>query len=136
MQKLSSNIKVLRELKNLSQGSLAEELGINRARLAAYEEGRNEPPLELLVSIADHFHISLDALIRADLSRTEPEALLKIGKNRLLLPVMIDKDNNDVIEVVSHKASAGYLNGYADPEYIEKLPLMSLPFRVTGKHRT
>lgn len=136
MQRLAANIKSLREIKKLSQLSLAEELGINRARLAAYEEGRNEPPISLLIHLADHFHISLDALIRADLSKTDPEALLKIGKNRLLLPVMIDKENNDTIEVVTQKASAGYLNGFADPEYIEKLPLMSLPFRVTGKHRT
>jgi transcriptional regulator with XRE-family HTH domain len=136
MIKLSANIKSLRALKNLSQESLSDKLEITRARLAAYEEGRNEPPLDILIRIADHFHISLDALIRADLDKTEPDMLMKIGKNRLLLPVMIDKENNDLIEVVTQKASAGYLNGFSDPEYIEKLPLMSLPFRVTGKHRT
>jgi phage repressor protein C with HTH and peptisase S24 domain len=58
-----------------------------------------------------------------------------VGENRLLFPIIIDKDNNDKIEVITMKASAGYLNGYADPEYFEKLPLMNLPFRIVGKHR-
>lgn len=38
--------------------------------------------------------------------------------------------------MVTVKASAGYLNGYADPEYVEKLPLMKLPFNPQGKLRT
>jgi hypothetical protein len=32
-------------------------------------------------------------------------------------------------------ASAGYTRGYADPDYIEKLPQMKLPFLPSGKHR-
>ncbi len=133
--KLAANIRVLRELKKLSQEELSIQLDITRSRLGAYEEGRNDPPIELIIRIADYFRISTDALLRADLSKSDPEALMKIGKNRLLLPIIVDRDNNDQIEVVNLKASAGYLNGYADPEYVEKLPLMNLPFRVTGKHR-
>jgi phage repressor protein C with HTH and peptisase S24 domain len=34
------------------------------------------------------------------------------------------------------KSIAGYLNGYSDPEYIEGLQTMRLPFKVVGKHRT
>ena len=48
---------------------------------------------------------------------------------------MVDKANNDIIEIVPIKASAGYTNGYADPEYISNLPQMELPFLPTGKHR-
>lgn len=136
MPKIASNIKVLRDLKKMSQEALAQELNITRGRLGAYEEDRNEPPVDMLIRIADFFHISIDALVRADLKKTDPDALMKIGKNRILFPVLINQDNNDCIEVVTVKASAGYLNGYADPEYIEKLPQMNLPFKVTGKHRT
>jgi len=49
--------------------------------------------------------------------------------------VMIDRENNDMVEVVPLKAIAGYLNGYADPQFIEDLPIMNLPFKITGKHR-
>jgi len=133
--KIAKNIRILRDMKTLSQEQLAEALGINRSRLGAYEEGRNEPPIDLLIKIASFFQISIDALIRGDLSKTDPEALMKIGKNRILFPVLIDKDNNDVIEVVPIKACAGYLNGYADPQFVEELPVMNLPFKIVGKHR-
>ncbi len=136
MSKISFNIRYLRELKKLSQENLAEDLKITRARLGAYEEARNEPPIEILVRMSDYFHVSIDALVRADLRKTDTASLLKIGNNRLLFPVVVDKENNDRIEVVTAKASAGYLNGYADPEYVEKMPFMELPFKVTGKHRS
>ncbi len=136
MKRISTNIKVLRDLRKISQENLSLQLDITRARLGAYEEGRNEPPIELMIKIADYFHVSVDALVRADLRKTDPDALMKIGKNRVLFPILVDKDNNDCVEVVTIRASAGYLNGYADPDYIEKLPMMNLPFKVTGKHRT
>jgi transcriptional regulator with XRE-family HTH domain len=135
MSKIAKNIKVLRDLKKISQEQLAEDLNINRSRLGAYEEGRNEPPIELLISISRYFQISIDALICGDLSQTDPEALMKIGKNRILFPVLVDKQNNDIIEVVPIKASAGYLNGYSDPQFIQELPIMNLPFKILGKHR-
>ncbi|HET6227355.1 MAG TPA: LexA family transcriptional regulator [Bacteroidia bacterium] len=135
MSKIAKNIKVLRDLKRISQEQLAEDLKINRSRLGAYEEGRNEPPIELLIAISRYFQISVDALICGDLSQTDPEALMKIGKNRILFPIRVDKENNDVIEVVPVKASAGYLTGYADPQFIQELPIMNLPFKILGKHR-
>ena len=135
MSKIATNFRVLRDLKNISQATLAEELKINRSRLGSYEEGRAEPPYDLLVTIADYFNVSMDAMVRGDLSKTPPSALMKLGKNRILFPIQVDADGNDVIEVVPVKAMAGYLTGYADPDYIEDLPIMNLPFKIVGKHR-
>jgi len=135
MSKISSNIRHLRKLKSLSQDQLAIELDINRSRLGAYEEGRSEPPIALLIKISEYFHVAVDALLKADLTKTDTGGLIKIGNNRMLLPIIVDLEGNEQIEVVPVKASAGYLNGYADPDYIEKLQLMKLPFQVVGKHR-
>lgn len=54
--------------------------------------------------------------------------LLKLEDDRLVLPVTVDKDRLDFIEVVTQKVKAGYLNGYVDPEYIKSLQQISLPF--------
>lgn len=132
---ISKNIRYLREAKKLSQGAVAEDLDITRARLVTYESGRNEPPIEILLKLSDYFHISVDALLKGDLTKTNPEALMKVGKNRILFPVTMDKEGNDYIEIIPAKASAGYLRGYADPEYVEGLQKMKLPFLPTGKHR-
>jgi len=121
MSKIAYNIRYLRDLKKLSQEALADDLKITRARLGAYEEVRNEPPIEILIKFSDYFHISIDALVRTDLRKTNLDSLIKIGNNRTLFPIMIDKENKDYIEVIPAKASAGYLNGYADPEFVEKI---------------
>jgi len=51
----------------------------------------------------------------------------------------VDDNNENLIEVVPTKASAGYLAGYLagydDLEYIEQLQKIKLPFLPTGKHR-
>lgn len=135
MSKVFSNLKYLRLQKGLSQEQLAESLGITRSRLGAYEENRNEPSIDLLIAISDFFHVAVDALVRGDLSKTSLDGLMKVGKNRMLFPVLIDDDGRDMVELVPLKASAGYLKGYADPEYMERLPRMKLPFLPTGKHR-
>jgi transcriptional regulator with XRE-family HTH domain len=135
MSKISKNIKHLRLLKKWSQEQLAEKLEINRARIGSYEEERCDPPIDTLLKISNLFHIAIDALIKCDLTSCDDISLMKIGENRLLFPIMVDRQNEDLIEVVTVKASAGYLNGYSDPEYIENLPVMNLPFRILGKHR-
>jgi len=135
MSRIDKNIKALREMRKLSQQTLSDVLLIQRARLASYEEGRAEPPYDLLIKIADYFHVAIDALLRANLSKTKPEDLMKVGENRILFPILVDKDGHDLVEVVPVKAQAGYLNGYADPEYIESLQHMNFPFLPVGKHR-
>ncbi len=135
MNFISKNIKHLRSLKKWSQEQLADELDITRARIGSYEETRCDPPIDVLIKLSNLFHIAIDALIKCDLRTFDFDSFIKVGENRLLFPIVVDKDNNDRVEVVTVSASAGYLNGYSDPEYIEKLPLMNLPFHVTGKHR-
>lgn len=135
MSKISSNIRFLRQLKGLSQEQLADDLKITRSRVGGYEEARNEPPIDLLIRISEYFHIAIDALVRGDLKKTNLDGLMKIGKNRILFPILLDSDGNDMVELIPMKASAGYTRGYADPDYIEKLPQMKLPFLPTGKHR-
>jgi transcriptional regulator with XRE-family HTH domain len=135
MSKIANNIRFLRQLKGLSQEQLADELKVTRSRIGGYEEARNEPPIDLLIKISEYFHIAIDALVRGDLRKTNLDGLMKIGKNRILFPILLDNEGNDMVELIPLKASAGYLKGYADPEYIEKLPQMRLPFLPTGKHR-
>ena len=58
-----------------------------------------------------------------------------MGAQRVLFPIAVDESNQDLIEVVGIKASAGYTEGYGDPEFIEELPKMKLPFMPPGKFR-
>ncbi len=135
MNAISKNIKYLRQRQQLSQEQMADELQISRSRIGSYEEGRSEPNIETLVKLSFYFKLPVDALVKSDLSLAGNKPFIEIGANRILFPITVDVDNNDLIEVINTSASAGYLSGYSDPEYIERLQLMNLPFLPTGKHR-
>jgi phage repressor protein C with HTH and peptisase S24 domain len=47
----------------------------------------------------------------------------------------VDNDGGNKIEIIPEKAQAGYLTGYSDPEFIEALQHISLPFLRNGKYR-
>jgi transcriptional regulator with XRE-family HTH domain len=66
---LDSNIKLLRKRRKKSQGDLAEQLGISRAVLNSYENKIANPPLELLIKISRHFGLSVDTLLKTDLTK-------------------------------------------------------------------
>jgi transcriptional regulator with XRE-family HTH domain len=136
MKKISKNIAHLRHIKGVSQEFMADELGITRSRLSSWEEHRADPPIDLLIKLSEYFNVSVDSLIKIDLTKVQDlRDLLKIGGNRILFPVMVDKEGRDLVELVPVKASAGYLHGYSDEEFIENLPRISLPYAMNGKFR-
>ncbi len=135
MNNIAKNIRHLRSLKGLSQEYLSEELKVTRAQITSYEATRTEPSIDTLVKISEYFKLPVDVLIKKDLTKTNDNSFIEIGSQRVLFPIMVDSDNENLIEIIPIKASAGYLLGYNDPEYIEQLQKIKLPFLPTGKHR-
>lgn len=67
---LSDRLKQLRIRHGYSQAFLAQELSISRMTYTQYESGHREPPLEILVHLAQMYQVSLDFLLGiSDLSR-------------------------------------------------------------------
>lgn len=135
MSILSDNLRYLRTQKNYSQQKIADELNITRGRYAKYEDALSEPPIVILQSIARYFHISIDLLIATDLKVVDMDGILKLDGNRLLLPIRVDRKGENFIEIIPHKAKAGYLSSYGDPEWMEALDHISLPFLKNGIFR-
>jgi transcriptional regulator with XRE-family HTH domain len=135
MKNLPKNIRFLRKQKGLSQESFADALGISRSRVGSYEESRALPSLETMVLISDFFKIPVDVLLRNNLIREGKVSFIELRNKRILFPISVDSDDSDLIEIVNAKAQAGYLSGYDDPEYIEQLQKIKLPFLTNGKYR-
>ena len=135
MKSIQANIRHLRTLKGLSQERFADDLGWTRSMVGSYEEGRSEPPIERLIDLSGYFNIPIDILVKKDLRKAKDTSFIEIGNKRVLFPVTVNEDNEDLIEIIPTQASAGYLEGYADPEYIEQLQKIKLPFLPTGTHR-
>lgn len=49
--------------------------------------------------------------------------------------VAVNENDEDLVSLVNVKAAAGYLNGYADPVFIEQLPTIKMPGLKGGTHR-
>lgn len=134
---LADNIRYLRmqQIPELSQQQLAEKLIVTRVSYAKYETAKASPPLDVLLAISRYYHISTDLLLTVDLRKYKLQEMLNLPDNRILLPIKTDSVGENKIEIIPYKASMGYLTGYADPEYIESLQTMSLPFLHNGKYR-
>lgn len=124
----NKNLKYLRKLRGWTQEEFAQKLGIKRSLLGAYEEERAEPRMEVLEAVSDMFKLTLDDLLRKDVSDNKSNYLarrraLKLAAGRTDIPF------------VPVKAAAGYLAGYADPEFIDELNTFTLPMLAGGNYR-
>lgn len=143
---VGENLKLLRKRKGISQEEMASDMGLTRSTYSGYENGVAEPNIETLIKISEYYDISLDKLVKKDLSRLSEKEWHKFdqgiavdleGKHLRVVATTVDKDNNDNIELVPEKARAGYTTGYADPEFISVLPTFQLPFlKKDRKYRT
>ncbi|BDD08765.1 hypothetical protein FUAX_11970 [Fulvitalea axinellae] len=139
MSLISRNIRYLRKRAGLTQAKFAEKIGIKRSLVGAYEEGRSDPRWNNLLSISRLFDISVDALISYELDGASQDELLKysvrlnesgvnVAQETKILAITVNDEEKENIELVPQRASAGYTNGYSDPEYIRDLPKFQLPF--------
>lgn len=135
---ISNNLKWLRNKRNLTQSEAANGIKLGVDQYKKYEYGKNVPPAESLLMISRFYHISIDLLLTVDLSKVSVENLLQLEGNRILLPIVVNKDGENLVEIVTHKAKAGYAaGGYADYNFISELEHISLPWlKKNEKYRT
>ncbi|MCF6132771.1 XRE family transcriptional regulator [Flavobacterium wongokense] len=134
MSTFSDNLRYLRVKNGLTQQMIADALLIPADRYRKYEAS-TDPPLDCLQKISRYYHVSIDLLLSFDIRRVPYENLLQLEENRILLPITVDSNGENRIEIIPAKAQAGYLAGYSDPEFIEALQHISLPFLRNGKYR-
>jgi transcriptional regulator with XRE-family HTH domain len=124
----NQNLKYLRKQRGWTQEEFATKLNIKRSLLGAYEEERAEPRYEVLEAVCDLFKLTMDDLLRKDLSDQKANYLsqrraIKMASGPAEIPF------------VPVKAAAGYLAGYADPEFIDELNTFTLPMLTGGNFR-
>lgn len=130
---LSQNLKYLRAITNLSQAELAEKLGIPRTTLSAYERSFVEPNIPLLIKLSKFFKVQVDDLVAHNIEEKQNES--SFGTPLKVLAISVDSENRNNIEFVNTKAEAGYLDSFADPEFIKDLPKISFPNIPQGTYR-
>lgn len=142
----AENIKLLRKRRKRTQDEVSSTVQIPRPTLSGYENGVAVPPFPTLLSLSNFYGVSIDTLIRVNLGTLREHQLCQLergfdvylkGSNLRVLATTVDNNNNENIELVNERASAGYTSGFADPEYIRVLPTFHLPFlSKQKKYRT
>ena len=137
MVNVNENIRFLRKKKGWTQEKFSKKIGIKRSLVGAYEEGRSDPRLNNLLKMCEVFQISLDNILKNDVSKLlDSQYLNSDSQDVKVLSITVDKLGEENIELINQKASAGYLNSYSDFEFIQNLPKFQFPFlNFSGTHR-
>jgi len=140
---LSGNLKYLRNRKGWTQANVATKCGISRQNYNNYEQGYiSNPQVETLCAFSDCFQIGIDSLVRIKLSLLRIKELEKLitkvdiqasGAYLRILPIVVNAENQDSIECIPIKASAGYLTNFNDPNFFRNLETFNLPFLSKNK---
>lgn len=129
MSNAGKNLRYLRKLRGWTQEEFANKLKIKRSLVGAYEEERAEPKLEVMEQVCAIFKLSLEDFLFNDL--TEAKGGSYLDKRRQMKMVSESAE----IRFVPVKAAAGYMTGYADPEFVDELNTFTLPMLAPGQYR-
>jgi len=119
---------------NLSQREFEDRWGVSNGYINSIKKSISDDKLEQLSkSFPDIDLVWIKMGIRKNIPYNLDKELTLVNNvsepsvSYLPKVIVVDQNNNELITMVPHKAAAGYLNGYADPEYIENLPTIVLP---------
>lgn len=145
MEVINENMRYIRKQLGHTQQEFADLLNIKRSSLGAYEEGRAKPNYDVLLNIAAQCGLTVDRLMTEKLSETigkvfSPNNSAVLGDTSAasrpsspdirVLAQTTNHANEPNVELVSAKARAreSYLGGYGDPEYLDTLQKIHIPF--------
>ena len=104
MSNFSSNIKLLRKRRGRTQDDVSFILEMKRSTLSGYENEVAQPGVEVLLAFSKYFGISIDTLLKIDLSKLSQSELSQLekgydvfitGSKIRILATTVDNQNND-----------------------------------------
>ena len=108
---LGNRIRELRIKYNLTQAELANQVGVSKATITAYESDLRQPSCDVLIKLANTFKVSIDSLLLnrsehvMDISGLEPKQILQVQnyirylKESELLELLFSKEELDVSKI-------------------------------------
>ena len=104
---ICENIRILRKKRNLTQESLAEQVGVTRQTIAKWESGESAPDLPLAGKLAAALDVTLDDLVEAPREEFENESL----KGKHMFGVVTVGDKGQIVIPVRARRMFGIVPG-------------------------
>ncbi len=107
-EQLGQRIANLRKTQNMTQGQLAEHLGISQQHMASFEKGIRKVPASMLPVLAQLFGISVDELVGLKDTATKRGPMPKLQRQIeqvALLPKAKQKFVSEMLETVIQQAA-------------------------------
>ena len=103
---LGEKIARLRARQGMSQGTLAEELGVSRQSVSKWETDASVPELDKLVKMAQLFGVSLDELVTGNTASTQKSDPVT-GPAEIPVPPAAPEQAAPVKQALSHQQILG-----------------------------
>lgn len=103
---IGERLRDLRKDAGLTQGELGGILNINKHSISSYERGKSEPPDDVKIGIAKHFHVSVDYL----LGLTDDPNVYSTQNNILRLPGKLPAQARESIQDYASYLAHKYLD--------------------------
>ena len=92
---LSINLRILREVRNLTQQQVADLINLSRSSYTYYENDAREPSLDTLLSLSKLYNTSIDSMLTsANVLRSAP---VMFNAKDMLTVDILEKDEQNVV---------------------------------------
>ena len=118
MSYIGSNIKKIRKLKKLSQADFAQLFNLARPSVGAYEEGRSEPKIDTIVEISNIFGISIDLLLKKELTVNDLFKIESFNKKMDQAHVKKGKGRKIELHIIQHDQYSDYIININNKDFI------------------
>lgn len=94
-------LKNLRIERGLTQSQVANDLGITQASVFKYEKGLRRVPMNMIITFANYFNISVDELIQSDVpsnnvkEETEIRVTIHNKQHKRFIEYVLEKNPTD-----------------------------------------
>lgn len=113
---IGKNIRYLRLTNQHTQKALADKLGKKSTAIGAYEDGKNLPPIDVIIKLCEIYGVSLDQLVMQDLQdsslgsnqKTERTAPYNSTENEKLLFQLLKEKFKQVSAELKEKDLEAY----------------------------
>lgn len=144
MEPIDSKIRTIISYFNLNNFAFSKRVGVTGTTIDSIVNGRpqkdgtrkkTKPGYDVLSAIINEFDINPDYLFGKSTDMLASEVKHTPTYSGIPKVVSTTPDGNENVVFVATKARAGYLNGFGDPEYIERLPTFNMPQLTNGTYR-